>query len=90
MGEDWKEWHRRLSDILGCEYLERTVTLERAQQVVDRLATLEREHEQLRDVIRALADAVEPLLADVELDPQDNPIREALSNARALLREVGE
>lgn len=38
---DWKEWHRALSDILGCEYLERTVTLEKARELVDRLARIE-------------------------------------------------
>lgn len=50
----WKAWHRELSDVLGCEVLERSVTLDAVKNLQSELTAARDEAERLRGRVSEL------------------------------------
>ena len=55
----WKEWHRKVCDVLKLDVVERSVTLES-------IATLERENTELRQAVRDLRRLALPIVDNPE------------------------
>ena len=84
---DWKVWHRRLSDALGCEFYERTITLEKAIELRNKVRDLETELDRLRQPAPA-DDAIRNFVASAPIVQREQEQAAEMERIKAAAQQL--